>query len=96
MMTFRPFPSGFLPFLFIPVLVAFFSAAVVSAQDRPVSETAGKSVSLDAMLDSVDVAVKRLEGERGSAGSGTRTISGYIGAIPMTAGVSASGARTYS
>lgn len=50
MMTSRTFPSGFLPFLFIPVLVAFFSAAVVSAQDRPVSETAGKSVSLDPIL----------------------------------------------
>ena len=54
---------------------------------------------MDSMLDSVDNAVRRLEAERkvtSEIRSGTRILSGYVGTVPVTAGVSASGARTYS
>ena len=61
-------------------------------------------VSLDAMLGHVDEVVRRMEtsvrhSERSEESTPPRSassMSGYVGTIPMTSGVSPSGAKTYS
>ena len=97
-------PSSLLrTFSLILAFTVASNALSVSGQDRRSTGEVDSThvVSLDEMLDHVDEVVGRVEAGRGSVEwketqSGTRTLSGYVGTIPMTAGVSPSGARTYS
>lgn len=97
----RHFPLSFLrAFSLIIAFAVASSALTVSGQDSrsAIKADSAKVISLDAMLDHVDAVVRRLE-ERSEGSTSLRSASspsGYVGTIPMTAGVSPSGARTYS